>query len=128
RIRGLAWSYRATLSMGRPLRGAVLAMVLCSRLTPIGQALRLCTPSPAVATELIRLPDWFYRATPCMERQLVEAICGIEIPAWGMAVARCSPSTLMAPVLRPCTISRPSRGILADLFAQTMTELIRLQL
>ena len=47
--------------------------------------------------ELLRMPVWFYRATPCMGRRILAAFT---------AMARCSPSAPMAPVLRPCTLSQ----------------------
>ena len=77
--------------------GSSIFGALCSRSTLMARVLRTCIISRVAATELIRLPDWFYRAVPCMGRRLMAAI---------RAMARCSPSTPMARVLRTCIISR----------------------
>src|ERR1022692_2340062 len=68
----------------------------------------------AIATELFRIPDCFYRAIRCMGRREQAAV---------RAMARCLPSTPMAQVLRTCTVSRPP---LALPHTATAMELLRL--
>src|SRR5882762_6206840 len=89
--------------MGRRLVAVFGTMARCSGSTPIA---RVLTPGiglrqPLVfllltATELFRMPDWLYRATPCMARRTRAAV---------LDMARCSPSTSMARVLLPCIVS-----------------------
>ena len=69
-IRMPDWFYRATPCMGQRSAAALRAMARCSPSTPMARVLRPCIASPAAATELLRKPDWFYRATPCMGRRL----------------------------------------------------------
>src|SRR5262245_5901998 len=89
--------------MGRRL-AAVQAMARCSPSVPMAWihlvgVLRTCIVLLA-ATELLRMPDWFYRVTPCMGRPGVAAV---------RAMAWCSPSTPMAPVLQSFTYLRLRR-------------------
>ena len=92
--------------MERRLAATVGARARCSLSTPMARVLRSCIVSRQsalilpvslpTATELVLRQGWFYRVTPCMERQVVEAI---------RAVARCLPSTQTARALRTCIVS-----------------------
>src|SRR6185369_10724137 len=83
--------YRATLFMARRSLAAGRDWARCSSSTPMARVLRTCIISlPLAETELLRLPDWFCRATRFMERG---------------ARAACLRSTRTGQVLRICTVS-----------------------
>src|ERR1700722_16517302 len=99
------WFYRATLCMGRQVMAAPMAPARLSPSTPPAQVLQtfiilrqsLIFLLLSIATGPIRLPDWFYRATPFMGRRLEAA---------QMAPARYLPSIPMAQILLTCIVSR----------------------
>src|SRR5438445_8593437 len=87
--------------MGRLATVAPRVTETCSPATPTARVLRPCIVSPQpllllTPTELVRM-GWFYRGTRFTGRRGVAA---------ARALARCSPSTLMAQILRPCILSR----------------------
>src|ERR1043166_2371826 len=91
--------------MAQRRMAATRVMAQCSPSTLMALALPLfmisqlavMEPMVRTPTELIRLQDYFYGATPCMERRRTAA---------ARAMARSSPSTRMARALGSCTLSR----------------------
>src|SRR5439155_158674 len=100
--------------MGRLCSAGLLTVAQSSRSAPTAAVLQTYIDLPAAATEVIRLPSWFYRTTPYMERLVMAAVGSME---------RYSPSTPMAQALRPCIISRQVQVLLTPI----ATAAIRLQ-